>query len=405
MENPALLKAVLANPEDDAVRLVYADWLQEEGDGARAEFIRVQIELARRFRFDPERLPLLRRERELLERHEAEWTKPIAAISRACVFRRGFVDAVAVGGAKLLSHGRKLFDKAPVRHVKATRLGASGVTGEDIAACDFLPRIRGLELQGMLEADELNAILTAPGLEKLTSLSLECHFERDVIDLIVSGGLSNLQSLDLGEGGARFNTTDIEKLAESRWAKQLRRLSLRDHPVNVGGVEAIAASKNLKGLVYLNLNHSGAGLGGVRALAASNTLTNLETLDLRRNRLTDNAARAIAESTKLPDLKELYLGMNDLGPDGARALADWPGLSRLRLLHLYSNPIGDLGVRALARSPHAANLWRLDLSFTHFAEIGKEALAKSSSLEKVCVGSFRGDEPECVLLSPSEDGD
>lgn len=41
-----LLHAVLANPEYDIVRLVYADALEEAGDGERAEFIRVQITLA-----------------------------------------------------------------------------------------------------------------------------------------------------------------------------------------------------------------------------------------------------------------------------------------------------------------------------------------------------------------------
>lgn len=39
--------AILANPDDDTVRLVYADCLQEHGEAGRAEFIRVQIELAR----------------------------------------------------------------------------------------------------------------------------------------------------------------------------------------------------------------------------------------------------------------------------------------------------------------------------------------------------------------------
>jgi uncharacterized protein (TIGR02996 family) len=41
-----LLAAVLANETDDTARLVYADWLQENGQEARAEFIRVQVELA-----------------------------------------------------------------------------------------------------------------------------------------------------------------------------------------------------------------------------------------------------------------------------------------------------------------------------------------------------------------------
>jgi uncharacterized protein (TIGR02996 family) len=43
----ALLRAVLAAPDDDAPRLIYADWLDEHGDPARAEFIRAQVVLAR----------------------------------------------------------------------------------------------------------------------------------------------------------------------------------------------------------------------------------------------------------------------------------------------------------------------------------------------------------------------
>lgn len=42
-----LLKAILANPDDDTPRLVYADYLQEHGDEPRAEFIRVQVALAK----------------------------------------------------------------------------------------------------------------------------------------------------------------------------------------------------------------------------------------------------------------------------------------------------------------------------------------------------------------------
>jgi uncharacterized protein (TIGR02996 family) len=47
-EREAFLLAICENPDDDTPRLVFADWLQEHGDEARAEFIRVQIELARK---------------------------------------------------------------------------------------------------------------------------------------------------------------------------------------------------------------------------------------------------------------------------------------------------------------------------------------------------------------------
>ena len=42
-----LLRAVFATPDDDLPRLVYADWLTENGEPEYGDFIRVQVELAR----------------------------------------------------------------------------------------------------------------------------------------------------------------------------------------------------------------------------------------------------------------------------------------------------------------------------------------------------------------------
>ena len=45
-EHRAFLNAISDRPEDDLPRLLYADYLDESGAPERAEFIRVQIELA-----------------------------------------------------------------------------------------------------------------------------------------------------------------------------------------------------------------------------------------------------------------------------------------------------------------------------------------------------------------------
>jgi uncharacterized protein (TIGR02996 family) len=42
----AFIAAICADPSDDAPRLQYADWLDEQGQGERGEFIRVQIAIA-----------------------------------------------------------------------------------------------------------------------------------------------------------------------------------------------------------------------------------------------------------------------------------------------------------------------------------------------------------------------
>jgi len=46
-DRDALWAAVMAAPNDDAPRLVYADWLDEHGEADLAAFVRVQCELAR----------------------------------------------------------------------------------------------------------------------------------------------------------------------------------------------------------------------------------------------------------------------------------------------------------------------------------------------------------------------
>ena len=46
-EVAAFMRAIIGRPDDDVPRLVFADYLDERGKAERAEFIRVQCELAR----------------------------------------------------------------------------------------------------------------------------------------------------------------------------------------------------------------------------------------------------------------------------------------------------------------------------------------------------------------------
>src|SRR5262245_63054098 len=95
MTDEPLYRAVVAAPDDDAPRLVLADWYEEHGQPERSAFIRVQIELARRANlgddFEEPNSPkgprttdqrsveqtptaaLARRERALLKEHQPDW--------------------------------------------------------------------------------------------------------------------------------------------------------------------------------------------------------------------------------------------------------------------------------------------------------------------------------------------
>src|SRR5262245_19082210 len=52
-DEAGLLRAILDHPNDDIHRLVFADWLEENGDPRRAHFIRSQLELAKKPTCDP----------------------------------------------------------------------------------------------------------------------------------------------------------------------------------------------------------------------------------------------------------------------------------------------------------------------------------------------------------------
>ncbi len=72
MNRQTFLDALRANPQDDVTRLVQADWLEEQGEGARADFIRTQVRLAGLDEDDPEREGLEERERDSLAGARAE---------------------------------------------------------------------------------------------------------------------------------------------------------------------------------------------------------------------------------------------------------------------------------------------------------------------------------------------
>lgn len=91
----ALLAAVLEFPEQDAPRLIYADWLDEHGDAPRAEFIRVSCELEWRpysERRTAHYRNLLVRFRTLINAHRAAWVAPFTDEPTRVLFRRGFIE-------------------------------------------------------------------------------------------------------------------------------------------------------------------------------------------------------------------------------------------------------------------------------------------------------------------------
>jgi uncharacterized protein (TIGR02996 family) len=140
-DGDALLAAILANPDEDTPRLVFADYLQENGEQARAEFVRVQMELARfvepvagngvrYFRGDTS-LPVLRRVDELESRERELLTCPDVITATTvnapglCLRQpdgiyRGFVECLTLSAADWLRHAEAIRTEHPVRKVTLT---------------------------------------------------------------------------------------------------------------------------------------------------------------------------------------------------------------------------------------------------------------------------------------------
>jgi uncharacterized protein (TIGR02996 family) len=88
-----LLAAIWEHPHDDTVRLAYADWLQENGQPERAEFIRVQCELAALGEWDdsPRKSELEQREKSLWAKHAKAWKAHLPPnLQKTAGFHRGF---------------------------------------------------------------------------------------------------------------------------------------------------------------------------------------------------------------------------------------------------------------------------------------------------------------------------
>src|SRR6476646_10103294 len=113
----AFLRDVIENPDDDAPRLIFADWLDDNGDSDRAEFIRLQVERDRLPAHSVRSWQLRARERKLEQQHGERWRGTLAAITSETTFRRGFVEAAKLGVRQFINHAGELFALAPVRRV------------------------------------------------------------------------------------------------------------------------------------------------------------------------------------------------------------------------------------------------------------------------------------------------
>jgi uncharacterized protein (TIGR02996 family) len=346
----ALFQAILHAPDDDAPRLVFADWLDENCEAERAEFIRVQCRLARLPFYDPNFPDLAARSDELTIRYRRAWRIPDLAGRQE--FRRGFVEMVAIQPDVFFARCPALYLQAPIRWVEFTHSPEI-----DHWHWDQVVPLEGLTFPGLLPGPiDPDIGLELPRLRRFKAIGL-----MESVRFLRAVACPRLEALDLT--GSAAAPIEFEEFT---------------HRAELGRVRALA----LGGGDHLDY-HLRMRVHGAMLLAAMPGLANLRELHLPQQAIGDNGLYHLAHSPNLTGVEELYLARNDIGLTGTNGIEDLCSslyLNRLRVLDLSGNEIGAAGVRELAQWPDLRRLRWLDLSNCNLTAAQVRPLAASPYL-------------------------
>jgi uncharacterized protein (TIGR02996 family) len=300
VRSASLIDAVLADPDNDDARRVYADLLSQHGD-PRGEFILIDIALDGPLSIR-KRAELDARRAELLKAHGKTWFPYALAAKRV---RHGFLHTVIGAFKQIKTAAAKLFDAEPVVEVQITDI-EDEETVEKLVEAKWLAKVRRLVLRGQIGDEGFASLCASPHTANLTALNVTAH------EL-------GAEALDgLGAGLPRCTT-----------------LVLTANPFGDDGLTALRRWKHLAGIETLYLSGCELTGDGVRTLLDNFSLPRLDKLCLTNNEeLGDEGAGAIvAAADRLPRLRHLELANTGISESAVAALraATLPALRRIDL--------------------------------------------------------------------------
>ncbi len=234
-DRDALLHAIGEHPEEDTPRLMYADWLDENGDPDRADFVRAQVGLASPGLPSGDRYPLVRKNVHYLTNFVRHWQAQLPRLHGIewGDFNRGLIEEVRAATERpIVAHAAAVFAVPGIHVLRLWRLDSGRALGD----VPELARLRSFRLIAGATAGALGALFASPHLARLS-----------VLDLY----------------GNRVDNTVVAEIADGRFP----------------------------GLTELRLGANIIGDAGALALARSPHLPNLRLIDLSGNPIQDRAAR------------------------------------------------------------------------------------------------------------------
>lgn len=307
-----LLATILADPDNDDARRIYADLLTQQGN-PRGEFIVIDLALDGPLSIR-KRDQLAKRRAELWKEHGKHWFPYSLGGMRT---HHGFLQAVKGTFKQLKAAGSKLFAAEPVTEVELTDASDEDYV-EPLLAAKWLPRVRRLILRGSIGDEGFAALCGSKATADLRALNVTANELGADALAGLGGGLPRCTSLvltanpfgDDGIAGLRKwkHLAGIEALYLSRCdlsgdalgellgglrLERLEKLCLADNDdAGDGAAGAIAANAaRLPALRYVDLCNTGLSEAGAGALAAAK-LPSLRRIDARRNYLDDDLAAA-----------------------------------------------------------------------------------------------------------------
>jgi|GEM_PF-2371513 len=429
-DQAALLTAIRNNPDEDTPRLIYADWLDENATAdvhrARAELIRVQIELERMLEFgdattETQRDELVVRQQDLLETYSTQWLRRVPVHNQKfhphrVNFRRGFPETGSFHFDYLRQSAVDVF-----AHPLLRRIGVSPINEHaliDLLQCEWLAELRGLELSPLegsgFPPPDWSDLGLAENLRQLDSLALNFGGTLSVPgakQIAANSALSSVHTLCLKE---EASTEAIPPLLDGVAFRSLSRLELKNFRGGRPPIPNLAANPRVAALEELHLVGYRANGVDIARLTESQFWKNLRIFDFSYGEL-GSAIYTLAQS-RSTQLQSLTLTSNErfegqglcgpilwslrsldlsgnpyIGPEVVQYLADCSRTVGLWNLNLAGcGCVGDTTAQILATAPAFSQLRWLDLHNTGITTEGAKALAFSPQLERLGLLKLHG---------------
>lgn len=148
-DQDALLAMIFDQPEDDAPRLVYADWLEEHGEAEHAGFIRAQCQLTGTEFGSPEREEAEVHVSAAWEAMRSRFMTELPEFEEQDIlqYRRGFLDDYfEITCDRYVARASLWWPRMPVRKI---RIRLDSLNVRKFAECAEIHRLQDLALRGM----------------------------------------------------------------------------------------------------------------------------------------------------------------------------------------------------------------------------------------------------------------